>query len=109
MTGYETTVTVVAAADGFTVRYLEAGEGEPVVYFHGGGGLHMSRALDLLGERFRVLAFELPGFGRSPENTRTQSLDDLGETMARAIDSAMAARSRIIFPPSLGRRYDRAA
>jgi pimeloyl-ACP methyl ester carboxylesterase len=74
-------------ADGFRIRYLEAGKGEPVVYFHGGGGLHMSGALDLLAERFRVLAFELPGFGDSPENTRTQSLDELAETMTLAVQA----------------------
>ena len=73
-------------ADGFTIRYLEAGDGRPLVYFHGGGGLHLSRALDLLAERFRVLAFELPGSGDSPENSRTRSLDELAETMAAAIE-----------------------
>jgi pimeloyl-ACP methyl ester carboxylesterase len=75
-------------ADGFMIRYLEAGSGEPVVYLHGGGGLHVSPAHDLLAQRFRVLAFELPGFGQSPENTRSGSLDDLAETMAQAIDAA---------------------
>ena len=31
------------------------------------------------------MAFELPGFGRSPENTRNGSLDDLAETIAQAV------------------------
>ena len=75
-------------ADGFTIRYLEAGSGEPIVYLHGGGGLHLSPAHDLLSAQFRVLAFELPGFGRSPENIRTQSLDELAETMTQAVDAA---------------------
>ena len=72
-------------ADGFVIRYLEGGSGEPIVYLHGGGGLHLSRAHELLAERFHVVAFELPGFGRSPENTRNGSLDDLAETIAQAV------------------------
>jgi pimeloyl-ACP methyl ester carboxylesterase len=83
-------------ADGFRIRYLEHGDGEPLVYFHGGGGLHMSRALDLLAERFRVFAFELPGFGESAENRRTQSLDELGETMAQAIEAAGVERHALV-------------
>src|SRR5207302_6801621 len=33
-------------ADGFRIRYLEAGEGPPLAYFHGGGGLHVSPAYE---------------------------------------------------------------
>jgi pimeloyl-ACP methyl ester carboxylesterase len=57
-------------ADGFTIRYLEAGEGPPLVCFHGGGGLRMSRAHELLAATHRVIAFEAPGFGSSPANER---------------------------------------
>jgi pimeloyl-ACP methyl ester carboxylesterase len=83
-------------ADGFRIRVLEAGAGEPLVYLHGGGGLHVSPALELLAERFRMLAFELPGFGDSPENTRTQSLDELAETMAQAVDAVGVGRYALL-------------
>ena len=75
-------------ADGFRIRMLEAGDGQPVVYLHGGGGLHVSAGLGLLARRFHIHAFELPGFGRSPENVRSQSLDELATTMSRAINNA---------------------
>lgn len=75
-------------AGGFTIRCLSAGTGEPLVYVHGGGGLHISPVHRLLAERFRVLAFEMPGFGESPENTRTESLQDMAVTMAEAIAAA---------------------
>jgi pimeloyl-ACP methyl ester carboxylesterase len=78
-------------ADGFSIRALERGVGETVVYFHGGGGLHVSPGLALLAERHKVIAFELPGFGESPENTRPQSLDELAETMVQAVDAAGVA------------------
>jgi pimeloyl-ACP methyl ester carboxylesterase len=76
------------AADGFTIRCLTAGSGDPVVYLHGGGGLHLSPVHDALAGKFRVTAFEMPGFGNSPENLRTESLDEMAETMADAITAA---------------------
>ncbi len=72
-------------ADGFHIRYLECGEGEPLVCFHGAGGLRVSPAHVLLAEKFRVVLFEVPGFGTSPENNRSQSIQDLADTMAAAI------------------------
>jgi len=39
-------------ADGFHVRYLEAGSGPPLVYLHGAGGLRISHALGL--DRFNL-------------------------------------------------------
>src|SRR3989475_9552681 len=73
-------------ADGFRIRYLEAGEGVPLVHLHGAGGLRLTPAHELLAHRFRVVAFEMPGFGDSPVNTRTESMPELASTMARAID-----------------------
>ena len=35
-------------ADGFTVRYFEAGTGSPIVVLHGAGGPRFTVALDLL-------------------------------------------------------------
>jgi len=71
-------------ADGFRVRYLDAGHGAPLVHLHGAGGLRLTPAHDLLARRFRVVAFEMPGFGLSGENTKTRSMAELASTMARA-------------------------
>jgi pimeloyl-ACP methyl ester carboxylesterase len=38
----------------------------------------------LLSRQFRIVAFEMPGFGQSPENTRTQDMPGLASTMAEA-------------------------
>ena len=70
-------------ADGFRIRYQEAGEGPPLVHLHGAGGLRLTSAHDLLSRAFRVIAFEMPGFG-SAENQRTQTIQDLATTMAAA-------------------------
>jgi pimeloyl-ACP methyl ester carboxylesterase len=39
---------------------------------------------DALAQTYRVIALELPGFGESPANTRSQSVQELADTMARA-------------------------
>ncbi|HZQ34855.1 MAG TPA: alpha/beta hydrolase [Dehalococcoidia bacterium] len=72
-------------ADGFRIRYFEAGSGRPLVLLHGGGGLILGRAQALLAERCRVIACEVPGFGASPVNERSQSMRDLAHTMRQAI------------------------
>lgn len=74
-------------ADGFSIRYLEAGDGPPLVCFHGAGGPRISRAHELLAASHRVIAFEIPGFGASPANERTASLRELARTMLRAVDA----------------------
>ena len=72
-------------ADGFRIRYWEDGQGTPLVYLHGAGGPRPNPSHDLLARRFRVVALEMPGFGESPENTRTQSMAELAATMHQAI------------------------
>jgi pimeloyl-ACP methyl ester carboxylesterase len=72
-------------ADGFRIRYEEAGQGIPLVSLHGAGGLRVTPAHELLARQFRVIAFEMPGFGGSPENTRTRTMPEMAATMARAI------------------------
>jgi pimeloyl-ACP methyl ester carboxylesterase len=70
-------------ADGFRIRYMEAGEGPPLVHLHGAGGLRLNPAHELLSRDFRVIAFEMPGFG-AEENARTRDVPDLAATMAKA-------------------------
>ena len=83
-------------ADGFHIRYLECGEGEPLVCFHGAGGLRVSPAHVLLAQKVRVILFEVPGFGTSPENNRSQSIQDLADTMAVAISGIGIERCALL-------------
>src|SRR5438093_5106624 len=88
--------------DPFEVRVVEFGEGTPIVYLHGGGGLHIDRSLELLAESFRIVAFEMPGFGGSPANTRTATLAELAETMAGAVSAAGVGEGYVLFGTSFG-------
>ena len=69
---------------GFRIRYMHAGHGSSVVMLHGMGGLILTKLHNELAQKYRVLAFEMPGLGRSPANTASQSVQDLAQTMAQA-------------------------
>ena len=66
--------------DGSRIRYIEAGSGPPLLLVHGLG--HSStawrRVIDGLGADRRVIAPDLPGFGRSPAPT-DNSAESYGE------------------------------
>jgi pimeloyl-ACP methyl ester carboxylesterase len=82
-------------ADGFTIRYERAGEGDAVVVLHGAGGPQPSAALDALAEQFDVIALEIPGFG-DEVNDRTQTLDDLAATIAAAAEALGLERYHLL-------------
>jgi pimeloyl-ACP methyl ester carboxylesterase len=71
-------------ADGFRIRVLEKGSGEPLVFLHTARGVRLTPAHARLAERRRVIALEAPGFGRSPVNDRTRDLAELARTMMAA-------------------------
>ncbi len=70
-------------ADGFRVRYLEAGPsvGEPLIMVHGAAGPRLTRAQELLAAGRRVIVLELPGFGQSALNDRTGSAREMAATV----------------------------
>src|SRR5262245_24573731 len=72
--------------DGFRIRYWESGPPEPVgtVVMLEGMTWGLSRLREALGQKYRVMALELPGGGASPANTRSQSVQELANTVAQA-------------------------
>lgn len=82
-------------ADGFTIRYAQAGDGEVLVVLHGAGGPRHSRALDALAGQYRVLAIEMPGFGDQPNDVH-QTMAELAETVARAVEATGAAKYHVL-------------
>ena len=91
-------------ADGFRIRYMEAGQGTPLIHLHGAGGLRMTRAHDLLSQHYRVIVFEMPGFGRSPRATisawvcpmgRSRRWDAPRPTIASSAHNTVGCRGRM--------------
>ena len=54
-----------------------------LVHLHGASGLGLTAAHELLSREYRVVAFEMPGFGTSAENTRTRDMAELARTIGR--------------------------
>ena len=77
-------------ADGFRIRYVEGGSGYPIVHLHGGGDLRLSPAYEVLAQRFRVIAFEIP------ENRRSASVEDLARSMNAAVTASGIERYSVI-------------
>src|SRR5438105_2048823 len=90
-------------ADGFHIRYREAGHGPAIVGLHGAGGLRVSRSHELLAEKYRVILVEAPGFGQSPTNERSVSIHDLAHTMGAAA-AALGLDRYILMGTSFGGR-----
>jgi pimeloyl-ACP methyl ester carboxylesterase len=67
------------------IRYLEGGQGNPVVVLHGKDGLPSSPLNTLLARQFRVIAVEIPDVGRPLANVQSQSLHGLARTLAEAV------------------------
>jgi pimeloyl-ACP methyl ester carboxylesterase len=70
---------------GLRIRYLEAGQGNPVVVLHGSESLTPSPLNSLLAQQFRVIAFEIPGVGREPVHERPAAPRDVAHTLAQAV------------------------
>ena len=72
--------------DGLRIRYWESSPSQPVgtVVMLAGMTWNLSRLRDTLGQIYRVVMLELPGFGASSVNTRSQSVKGLAHTMALA-------------------------
>jgi pimeloyl-ACP methyl ester carboxylesterase len=59
------------------VRYYEGGEGRPLVFLHGAGGLDLDMGfLNRLAEKFRVYAPLVPGYGDSEECAELRDMLD---------------------------------
>lgn len=75
--------------DGLLLHYLEEGRGPATVLVHGLGGFAESWRHNIpeLARHGRVIALDLPGFGRSGKPRRAYTLDFL----ARALDGLLGA------------------
>ncbi len=56
----------------------------------------LSKVRDELARNYCVTAIELPGFGLSATNTRTQSVQDLAGTAAKAVDQIVSEKITLI-------------
>ncbi|MDA1127963.1 MAG: alpha/beta hydrolase [Chloroflexi bacterium] len=82
-------------ADGFSVRYWEAGQGRPV-FMLDSTGWRNTMLQDALAEKYHIFSLELPGVGDSPVNTRSQSVGELATVAATAASALTSERYTLI-------------
>jgi pimeloyl-ACP methyl ester carboxylesterase len=84
--------------DGFRIRFWEAGPPQPagVIVMLEGMTWGLSTLRDALAQKYRMITLELPGFGTSPANTRSQSVQELANTMAQAAVQVVPATYTLI-------------
>ncbi len=81
---------------GGTMGYLAGGEGQPVLYLHGAGGLRVTPALHLLaGSGFRLYLPILPGFDGTPFHEGIDSLPGLVRLCADFTDRVIGAPANV--------------
>lgn len=72
---------------GCNLHIRRVGAGEPLLFLHGIQGINTwPRALDLLAERFEVIAPDHPGFGLSDDAERIDDISDLAYFYLDALD-----------------------
>ena len=71
-------MTTTISLAGTTLELVERGQDQPLLFLHAGEGLAPERPwLELLSQRFRVVAPWHPGYGNSPLIDASGSVDDL--------------------------------
>lgn len=85
---------------------IDRGEGPVVVLIHGLGANHEDwrHVVPLLAEDHRVLAVDLPGFGKTPPLLRPTGVADYADAVWQAMDHAGVNSLAAIVGPFDGRR-----
>jgi pimeloyl-ACP methyl ester carboxylesterase len=79
-----------------TVIYHVAGEGDPVICLHGGGGFRPTRSLAAVAEKFRVYAPVTPGFDSTPVLDGVASMPELAALWGGFADRVIERRCDLI-------------
>jgi len=82
--------------NGVETAVLTAGEGEPLVFFHGGGVLEGFECLLPLAERFRLIAPYHPGFGSSGDDPGVEGVGDLVRHYLELLDALEVKRMALV-------------
>lgn len=85
------------APAGETPFYLDEGRGHPLALLHSGGMAHQEfrEHAEALADRFRVLAPDLPGHGRTPLEGRL-TVERMADSVAAMLEDAGVERAHLL-------------
>jgi pimeloyl-ACP methyl ester carboxylesterase len=87
----------VTSIAGIDLELIERGEGTPLFYLHGGGGIAPDLPfIDLLAKTRRVIAPSHPGFGKSSLPDWLDSVDDIAHVYLELMDHLGLTRMDIV-------------
>jgi pimeloyl-ACP methyl ester carboxylesterase len=87
----------VTSIAGIDLELVERGQGAPLLYLHGGGGIASDLPfLDLLAKTRRVIAPSHPGFGKSSLPDWLDSVDDIAHIYLELMDHLELTRMDIV-------------
>jgi triacylglycerol lipase len=80
------------------LHHIDVGSGDPVVLIHGLSATHRywSQNIRHLSHKRRVLAIDLPGFGRSEKPDLSYSTEFFVDTLARFLDEKSLSRASLV-------------
>jgi Predicted hydrolases or acyltransferases (alpha/beta hydrolase superfamily) len=92
--------------DGVKLHYLDDGSGDPVVLLHGNGSMiqdfQSSGLTKLLAQKYRVIAFDRPGFGHSARPRRTIWTPEVQADLIHRALQQIGIQSATVFGHSWG-------
>lgn len=82
-------VYVITKIDQISVNYIDEGEGDAVLLLHGWGSniTLFQGIIDTLSPHHRVIAPDMPGFGKTPEPPEPWCVDDYVDFIIKFLDS----------------------
>jgi pimeloyl-ACP methyl ester carboxylesterase len=88
---------VTISVAGVDLELVERGQGDAILYLHGGGGIASDAGfLDLLARERRVIAPSHPGFGKSSLPDWLDSVDDIAHIYLELMDRLGLARADLV-------------
>jgi pimeloyl-ACP methyl ester carboxylesterase len=87
----------IAAVNGIKLWYEENGAGEPVIQLHGSGFGHLNfaAATPLLAQHFRVIDFDLRGYGQSDQPIQHYDMEVWADDTAGLMDELSIPKAHI--------------
>lgn len=98
---------MVKKIDGIPVNYIDVGEGGAVLLLHGwGANITLYQGIiDTLKQNRRVIALDMPGFGKTPEPPQPWCVDDYVNFVLQFIDSFQLGRLSVVVHSFGGRVF----
>lgn len=88
----------IVTVDGLAWHYVEAGDGEPVVFIHGlpESWYSWHNQIDALKDTFRVIAIDLKGYGQSDKSDGDYTAANVGEEVLALLDAIGLERFHLV-------------